>query len=278
MKCAEFHELAASFALDALVEEERRQCAYHLEHEGPHEGCEELLARHRRTVDALSAAIPRADVPASIWPAVELRIGARAARPASQRPKPRELAAWGLAAAALLGVAYLGASRRVELAESDRRVSELRGMSAQLGARVEQSERAFRECESALIELQARHADAPVALSLLGDPDTEVRAMSAASHRPLRATALYNPRTQRAFVVSSTLQPVADKDYELWVIPSGEAPRPAGFVRFRGELALGEFDAALLRGEAPSALAISIEPRGGRPTPTEVVLIAKLRG
>jgi anti-sigma-K factor RskA len=280
MKCSEFHELAAAFALDALEEDERRACELHLTNEGPHDGCEVVLARHQRAVDALSAVVPSVDVPASLWSTIQLRTGARA--DSHQRPRKRiaarELAAWTLAAAALLGVAYLGASRQAELSEGDRRLAELRGTSAQLGARVEQSERAFRECESALIALEARHADTPVALSLIGHPDTEVRPMSAASRRPLRATALYNARMRRAFVVSSTLEPVTDKDYELWVIPPGEAPRPAGFIHFRGEIAVGEFDVALLQGAEPAALAVSLEPRGGRPTPSEVVLIAKLRG
>ena len=104
--------------------------------------------------------------------------------------------------------------------------------------------------------------------------------MAAAGARPYKATALYNPKTQRAVVVSSSVEHIEGKDYELWVIAAaGEAPKPAGFLRFDASgVSIGEFDATLLTGKPPAALAVSLEPLGGRPTPTEVVLIAKLQG
>jgi anti-sigma-K factor RskA len=62
----------------------------------------------------------------------------------------------------------------------------------------------------------------------------------------------------------------SDKDYQLWLIPAGQAPVPLGLIR----------DAAL---EVPvealppgTTLAVSLEPTGGSPTgqPTGPVLIA----
>jgi anti-sigma-K factor RskA len=103
--------------------------------------------------------------------------------------------------------------------------------------------------------------------------------MAATDKRPFRATALYNATQKRALAISTSMQPVAGKDYELWVIAGNAPPKPAGFLRFDASgVAVGEFDAALLRETSPDALAISLEPAGGGPTPTDVILLAKLRG
>lgn len=283
MKCSEFQELAASYALDALSEQERLACADHLQHEGPHDGCEALLARYETAVRALAEAGATAPVPEHVWNAIELRtVGRGAAKSAAAKRQPvasrRELAAWAIALAALLGLTWTYQSKRDEIAERTHTVESLTTTRTELGARLESSERALGECTRDLAELGARDALAPLSLSLLEDPATKIRSMSAASTRPLRATALYNEAQQRAVVVSSSLAPIEGKDYELWVIAEGKAPAPAGFVRFTTSgVAIGEFDPALLR-RAPAALAVSLEPVGGRPTPTEVVLLAKLEG
>jgi anti-sigma-K factor RskA len=116
-------------------------------------------------------------------------------------------------------------------------------------------------------------------VSLLEDPATQIAPMAPAGAQTYKATAMYNPKTRRALVLSSSVKQLEGKDYELWVIAAGEAPRPAGFMRFDSTgVSIGEFDPTLLQGKTPAALAISLEPSGGRPTPTEVVLIAKLQG
>ena len=292
MKCSEFQELAAAYALDALSEAERLACAAHLEHEGPHDGCETLLARYERTVSALSDGLPSAPVDSGVWRAIEARLGTRNAPSAeadsprpSARVRPREVIAWALAAAALLGGAWTLQQAAEQRAESERQRAVLSARAealvrerGELTSRVDVSEAARAECAEALARLGERTALVPLALSLLEHPGTKVQPMVQTGARPLRATALYNRERAQALVVSSSLEPIAGKDYELWVITGKAAPRPAGFVRFdESGVAVGEFDAALLRGR-PDALAVSLEPAGGRPTPTEVVLLATLRG
>ncbi|HEY6876416.1 MAG TPA: anti-sigma factor [Polyangiales bacterium] len=273
MKCSQFHELAAGYALDALQEDERIACAEHMAHEGPHEGCEELLRRYERTASALSRLWPvRAPSPA-IWSAIEARLGKRSGA------RWREPAAWALAAAALLAGVWLRGQAVERAQHSERERDSMEQALANTSDRLTSAEGARKECTDALAQLTGRGALGRDAVSMLEQPDTRLTPLSPAGARPYRATALYNPKTKRAVVVSGTIQPIAGRDFELWVIAAGEAPRPAGFLRFDPSgIALGEFDATLLAGKPPAAFAVSLEPAGGRPTPTEVVLLGKIQG
>lgn len=287
MKCTEFRELAAAYALDALREEERLACVHHLSHEGPHDGCEALVSSYERAVDALAEAAPAATVPEHVWRALALRLqpgeAPRAAvspvKPVTRRMGLRELSAWSAAAAAVVAALWMGQHNRMESAEVARVARTMEQEQAELTSALTESERARQECAATLARVTAAGPLVPLALSLLGDPTTVVTPMKPAGERALRATALYNESDQRAVVISSSLSPIPGKDYELWVVAAGSAPQPAGFVRFDASgLAIGEFDPALLEGARPLALAVSLEPAGGMPTPTEVVLMAKVSG
>jgi anti-sigma-K factor RskA len=278
MKCSQFHEQAAAYALDALPEDERLACAAHLADEGPHEGCEALLQRFEHAVGRLGELVTSSETPDRVWSAIEQRIGAASAQ--SARPtRWREATAWALAAAALFAALYVqrGADQRV--ARLEREQSTIEQSLANTSERLASVEVARQECASALAKLGDRGLLAREAVSFLQHPATEVTPLAPAGARPYRATALYNPETKRALVVSSGIEPVEGKDFELWVIAGKEAPKPAGFLRFDASgVALGEFDPTLLTGGKPGAFAISLEPAGGRPTPTEVVLLGKLQG
>jgi len=293
MKCSEFHELCAAYALDALSEEERLACARHLHDEGPHEDCELLLARYERVVGALSAGVTSAPVAPALWRAIATRIEQRgdevernvvpldAARAAPRRW--REGIAWAAAAAALLGALWSHQSTQQLVRNTARERTRAEQSLASTNAQLKGTEAARAECsaelQKAVQKLSQRIDLRRDAVSLLEDAATQIAPMAAASARPYKATALYNPKTKRALVISSSVEQLEGKDYELWVIAAGEAPRPAGFMHFDATgVSIGEFDPALLQGKTPAALAVSLEPTGGRPTPTEVVLIAKLQG
>jgi anti-sigma-K factor RskA len=272
MKCAEFHELAAAYVLEALGEEEQLACVHHLEHEAPHEGCEERVARYQRSLDALSTLHGQRAPSPALWRAIEARVA-----PAAPRPKWREPAAWALAAAALLAGLWLR-NQGVEHAERERDTME--EALARTHEELASVELARKECTEALVQLTGRGALGRDAVSLLEHPSTKLTPLAPTGAQAYRATALYNADRKRALIVSSTLRPVEGKDFELWVIASGEsAPRPAGFLHFDASgIALGELDPNLLTGKPPAAFAVSLEPAGGRPTPTEVVLVGKLQG
>jgi len=306
MKCSEFHDVAAAYALDSLSEEERIACLRHLRDEGPHEGCEALLDRYDRVVDQLSAAVHRTDVRPSLWRALELRLGLASSADvgardggardgdvrdgeahdnvtslAQQRERTRvrfrESMAWAAVAAALLGALWSHQTSQQLVRNTEQQRTRAEQALANTNTQLANVDAARSECSAALAVLSQRRELGRDAVSLLEDPATQVAPMAPAGAQTYKATALYNAKTQRAVVISSSVQPVEGKDYELWVIAAGQAPKPAGFLRFdESGVSIGEFDASLLSGATPAALAVSLEPAGGRPTPTEVVLIAKL--
>jgi anti-sigma-K factor RskA len=276
MKCSDFHDLAAGYALDALGDDELSACELHLATEGPHDGCEALLGRYRKVVEQLGHAVVPLAAPAGVWPAVEARVsqGARSRTSSGGGKRIREVLAWAAAAAGLLAALYA----REHVSSATRQRAAIEREHATIAAQLEVDRTARSECESALAQLM-RGSFSRDAVSLLEHPATQVTPMGPTAAQPYRATTLYNPETKRALVISTSIAPPADQDYQLWIIAAGAAPRAAGFLRFDpSNVAYGEFDASLLSGAPPAAFAVSLEPKGGRPTPSEVVLLGKVEG
>ncbi|MDG2308018.1 MAG: anti-sigma factor [Candidatus Binatia bacterium] len=139
MKCAEFKENVAAFALDALTEQERNACDAHLAETGPHDGCENELRQAYETTALIGAALPPGNAGEHVWTAIESKLelptkgveGAATERPSSrskgsnrersgrvtrQGERPglglREGLAWGLAiAATVAGLALMNTRR-----------------------------------------------------------------------------------------------------------------------------------------------------------------------
>lgn len=291
MKCSEFHEQAAAYALDALSEAERLACLGHLRDEAPHEGCEELVLRYELVVDSLSTAVSAQKVKSRVWRAIATRLGI-ADDDGAVTPQPRrttlepgsssrwrEGLAWSAAALALLGALASHQSSQELVRNTARARTRAEQALASTSAQLTNAAAARSECSAALLQLTQRGQLSRDAVSLLELPSTRLTPMAPTGTQPYRATALYNAETERAVIISSSITKVPGKDYELWVIAAGEAPKPAGFLHFDASgVALGEFDSALLRRGPPAAFAVSLEPAGGRPTPTEVVLLGKLAG
>lgn len=82
--CAQFVDLAESFALGTLDELEQRACAQHIRRSVAHHGCNEALDRAYEVMDRLAAAVPLSQSqshpegapPARLWAAIEARLGA----------------------------------------------------------------------------------------------------------------------------------------------------------------------------------------------------------
>ena len=275
MNCAEFAEQAAAYALDALEDDERLACEHHLREQGPHEGCEELVARYERTLGLLGESLPPADVPEGIWRAIESRVGARPVQ--ARRPRATAMLGWAIAAVALLAALSMRRDHQQTLQRQTAAARTATEALTQQQSALAQANAARDECALLLERATQSGTLAREAVALLDDRATRIAPMASADARPFRATALYNPSRKRALAVSSSLSPVAGKDYELWVIAGSAPPQPAGFLRFDAHgVGVGEFDATLLANAAPSALAISLENAGGAPAPTDVILVAKL--
>jgi len=115
------------------------------------------------------------------------------------------------------------------------------------------------------------------ALSLMDQPGSRVVRLLPLPGQGAQGTAIVDARGRRAILVSRALTPVAGKDYELWVIRGKAAPIPPGFVRFTSEgLALAELNPEVLAAGVDQ-LAVSREPAGGSPAPTEILMVGPVR-
>jgi anti-sigma-K factor RskA len=276
--CQEFQELAGALALGTLDAADRAAAEEHLL-EREHGGCPEALARARATVAGLAGALPPVAPSDEVWRAIAARLGLEAPGAPAVMPLRRLRAVRSLpwvAAAASLAAAVVGFGLwGRERAARERGEAELAEVAR--GAQLEARERAALAVEvQALRSGLAREREI---MALLDADGSRVVPLAPVGGGGRRATAIVNPRLRRAVIVSTALAPEPGKDWQLWVIHGAGAPEPAGFLRFvpGAALAMGEIDPRLLA-TPPGALAVSREPAGGSPSPTEVVLLGKLAG
>lgn len=274
MTCQEFQGLVGAFALGALDPAEHAAAEEHLL-EREHQGCPEALGRARNTAAALAGALAPVAPAESVWRAIAARTGVdageRVRRGAAPPRRARRALTWAVAAAAAIALVGLWVRER-----SARMRSETELASAQRGAQAEARDRAALLAELRTLREGAVRERELVAL--IDAPDSRLVPLAPVGGHAGRATAVVNVRAGRAVVLSAALAPEPGKDYQLWVIHGTGAPEPAGFLRFaHGAVAVGDIDPRLLV-TPPGAVAVSLEPAGGRPTPTEVVLLGKLAG
>ncbi len=243
MTCAEFLEVAEAFAISALDPEEQRAAEAHLA-AASHQDCPQALARAGRGWEALARSLPPIRPSAQVWAVIESRIG-------SPRAAARRRSSWplGLAAAAGLLVAALFYTR----------ATQERGRAAALSAQLE--------------DLRAQVSGQRQALALLQSPTSIAVPLAPQSGAAERASAILDLDHHAALVMASALRLQAGRDYELWVIRGG-AKLPAGLLRASADgFAMVHIDEQLLRGGAPDALAVTLEPNGGSPQPTGAILL-----
>jgi hypothetical protein len=150
-----------------------------------------------------------------------------------------------------------------------------------------QFKRASERADQALAELRAftaaqaqGEAEASVRrqlMAMLEQPGARAIHLDPMPGETMRAVAVYDPTQKKALVVATSLGAPSGKDYELWVLRGSAAPQPAGMFRSAGGLVVAEVDPTLL-GETPDAFAVSLEPAGGSPTPTKVLMVGKTAG
>lgn len=270
MICSEFKELAGAHALDALDELERTAMEAHLL-EPSHEGCVQALERARAAARQLGGAVDDARVPGRVWERIEPGLG-----------PPRRQRGW-VAAAGWVTAAALGAAVLLLLQERNRlhrEAADLRLGAQSASAAVSASKDLARQCAAQLEAARAGNAAARGAIALLEQPGARVVQLGDMDSSLQTAFAVLAPENKRAVLVSTTLTPTPQRDYQIWVVPGGRraSPIPAGLVGAPvAGVAVAEFDGQALAAGA-DALSVSAEPKGGSPTgkPTEVVLLARI--
>ena len=107
----------------------------------------------------------------------------------------------------------------------------------------------------------------------LDQPDTQQVNFGQGQARGPRGTVLVNPKLGVLLLVGSLPPLRSGRTYEMWVIPKGGPPRPAGLFDATADgsalhMLPGPLDAASL-----GAVAVSVEPRNGSPAPTTTLII-----
>jgi anti-sigma-K factor RskA len=238
MTCHELQDAYELYALGVLEGEEKAEIDAHLAR-----GCEECrkgLAEARAMNAALLSFVPEEYPSARLKRRVMEGIGVR-------HP------GWGwlgaLAAALMLIIALWLAvqerERTAQLADARRNVLQVSGERDRLTQ----------------------------ALQFLSDPQTAPASFGKGPAAPPRGYVFLHPQLGVLLIASNLPAAGQGKAYEMWVIPKGGAPRPAGLFQSDGTRAVhilnGPIDVATL-----GVVAVTVEPEAGSAAPTSQPIIA----
>ena len=250
MKREEMSELAAAYALGALEGEERARFealvrARDADTLRALRRCEESLAR-------LAAEHPEAP-PASVKAALLARLAAEPRSAEATRPRR---SGWTVVLAGALAAGVAAVAVGVVVSNRyERRLETLSQQAAELHAQVKR--------EQSL-------------LTMLGDPATQVVALSGQAPSPeARARMLWHEKAGGLLVAAGLPPAPAGKTYQLWAI-AGTGPVSAGVFTVDAQ-GTASLRVSPLPGVARvDAFAVTLEPTGGLPAPSgPMVLIGK---
>lgn len=236
MSCDELKEVYELYALGLLEGEEKSEAAAHLAR-----GCE-TCRKSLRDALGLNAVLMAAAVPDAA-PSRSLRRRVLAGAGI-------ERASWtwaaALAAVAMLAIAvWLGVEERTR--------------SAQLA-----------QARTTLLQVQGDRDRMLAALRFLDQPDTK----AVGFEKGPRGNVFVNPRSGILMIAANLPALAPGRSFEMWLIPRGAAPRPAGLFAAgpSGDafhILSGAVDVSSL-----SAVAVTVEPESGSPGPTTTPIIA----
>lgn len=137
---------------------------------------------------------------------------------------------------------------------------------------------AFHDAMEQVKQAETEKARVSEAVALLSAPETIVRVSSEGAARPPLGKVFLNP-TRGVLLLASNLPPApAGKTYEMWVIPAGGKPVPAGLFQAESNgtamfLQKGPVDVG-----STGAVAVTIEAAEGSAQPTtQPVIVAPVR-
>jgi anti-sigma-K factor RskA len=240
MTCEELRDDYELYAMGLLDEPGRAELDAHLRREG--DPCIAGVRRAREVVSSIALTAPEAHAPARLRGKVAGLVGDDGRR-WSWTP------VWIAVAAGLaLVTIWLGISRR------DR-------------------ERTIADAERQLRQKNVELARLNEAVALMNDPAARQVVFGTDTAQPPRGRVFVNPK-QGVLLLASNLPPAAaGKIYEMWLIPKGGKPVPAGLFQSESDgtalyLRKGAVDVA-----GTGAVAVTLEPEAGSPQPTTTPII-----
>jgi Anti-sigma-K factor rskA len=129
----------------------------------------------------------------------------------------------------------------------------------------------------ALLEMNGERDRLTQALQFLSDPQTVPASFGRGQSAPPRGYVFLHPQMGVLLIASNLPAAGQGKTYEMWVIPKGGTPRPAGLFQSDGMRALhilkGPVDVSMI-----GTVAVTVEPAAGSAAPTMPILIAAAIG
>ncbi len=243
----ELRDLYELYALGVLDAEERREVESHLA--TGCESCRRLLQRAREINAIVMTLAPEIEPPRRLRKRVAASVG-------YEKPAWGWVTSWAAVSAALfLAVLWLSVRDRRQAAEI-------------AGAR-----RALTDAEALVARVEGDYQKARAVLDFLNQPETQLVVAKKTVTLPPKARVFLN-KNRGVLLLADNLPPApAGRIYEMWVIPKGGAPKPAGLFNSdpRGNamhLLAGPIDVS-----ATAAVAVTLEPESGSPAPTTTPIL-----
>jgi anti-sigma-K factor RskA len=262
-----YDELLPIYALGALDGEDLAAIEAHLA-----AGCEECareLMRYERAASALAFAAAPASPPASLRARALAGAApeARSPKAGSVVPFPAgagrpERPAWGSATGILATAAALVRAAGIA-------ITYLAWSLTAAGRRLDEQIRQLDALRQQVAEQDHELAERDRQLALIRDPEVRVVSLGdPAEERRPGVEVIWHPEQKRGLLLARGLERVApDKTYELWLIADNKPVPAAVFNVDETGSAVVELD-QLPGAATPEMFAVTVEPAGGRDTPT----------
>ena len=129
-----------------------------------------------------------------------------------------------------------------------------------------------------LIEVSSQRDRLMQALSFLDDPATVPVSFGKGQPIPPHGNVFVHSKLGVLLIAANLPAAQSGKIYEMWVIPKGGAPRPAGLFQSQGSTAMHILSGPLDLG-AIGAIAVTLEPESGSSAPTSTpIIVAPVAG
>jgi anti-sigma-K factor RskA len=112
-------------------------------------------------------------------------------------------------------------------------------------------------------------------VSMLSEPNAKVVPFATVQAGAYRGMVALHAASHRLVVSASGVKPIPGIDYEVWLVNGKEPARSGGFLKPGPDgVALLAIDRKLLE-KLPESVAVSVEPAGGKASPSRLILIGK---
>jgi hypothetical protein len=129
-----------------------------------------------------------------------------------------------------------------------------------------------------LIEVSGQRDRLLQALSFLDDPSTVPVSFGKGQPIPPHGNVFVHSKLGVLLIAANLPAAQSGKIYEMWVIPKGGAPRPAGLFQSQGGTAMHILSGPLDVGTV-GAIAVTLEPEAGSSAPTSTpIIVAPVAG